>query len=94
MDLFPDTAGPSPAATVDQWLTGINSQRDKVSLDPHKQPKKKDKITPKEDKITSEKKESNPAPTNTSTPKPQTSKPVETIDGPSNDKASYSTCNM
>ena len=55
-DLFPDTAGPSPAAaTVDQWLAGSSAQRGKVSLDPAKQPKR-DTGKPKPEK-TVEKKE-------------------------------------
>lgn len=38
-DLYPDTVGPMPAMTADEWWQGGNKQVDKVSLHPDKRPK-------------------------------------------------------
>lgn len=40
-DLYPDTAGTTPAMSADEWWTGGNKQVEKVSLHPGKQPKTK-----------------------------------------------------
>ncbi|CAJ1075050.1 coronin-7-like isoform X3 [Xyrichtys novacula] len=40
-DLYPDTAGTTPAMSAEEWWQGGNKQVEKVSLDPAKQPKSK-----------------------------------------------------
>lgn len=40
-DLYPDTAGTTPAMTAEEWWQGGNVQLDKVSLHPDKRPKSK-----------------------------------------------------
>lgn len=40
-DLYPDTAGTTPAMTAEEWWQGGNMQLDKVSLHPDKRPKSK-----------------------------------------------------
>ncbi|CAL8266572.1 unnamed protein product, partial [Gadus morhua 'NCC'] len=40
-DLYPDTAGRTPAQSAQEWWKGENAQVDKVSLNPDKQPKAK-----------------------------------------------------
>ncbi|KAA0706137.1 Coronin-7 [Triplophysa tibetana] len=38
-DLYPDTAGHTPAMTADDWWKGENKQVERVGLDPNKRPK-------------------------------------------------------
>ncbi|KAI3359223.1 hypothetical protein L3Q82_002748 [Scortum barcoo] len=40
-DLYPDTAGTTPAMSAEEWWKGGNKQVEKVSLHPDKQPKQK-----------------------------------------------------
>ncbi|XP_007556452.1 coronin-7-like isoform X3 [Poecilia formosa] len=45
-DLYPDTAGTTPAMSAEEWWKGGNKQVDKVSLHPDKRPKPAAKQTP------------------------------------------------
>ncbi|XP_011602276.2 coronin-7-like isoform X3 [Takifugu rubripes] len=60
-DLYPDTAGATPAMSAEEWWQGGNKQVEKVSLNPDKRPKTKTppaNITPaKKELITRESKE-------------------------------------
>ncbi|XP_068605649.1 coronin-7-like isoform X1 [Brachionichthys hirsutus] len=47
-DLYPDTAGTTPAMSAEEWWQGGNKQVEKVSLDPEEQPKPKGRLPPKE----------------------------------------------
>ncbi|XP_068191934.1 coronin-7-like isoform X1 [Antennarius striatus] len=56
-DLYPDTAGTTPAMSAEEWWQGGNKQVEKVSLNPEKQPKPKAQSPPKKEAASGGRKE-------------------------------------